>query len=539
VGVLGTRAFTWAAAGLAILYCVTAIFVFRNIAHSGGWWPDDAIYRFQGKCLAIGRSWVPVPPEPEAFRVPGVTRYEDRMFGKYYPGFPMILAGGERLGAPSIVNPLLGAVSIFATFLLGRQIASPAIGLAAAFLLAASPLHAALSIGYLSHQTSIACSLLAAFSILRARREKSMGWAMLGGFLAGWCAATRPFTLVLLAVPVAALAVHDLATRGRREALAWTLPFAAGALPWAVAILLWNASLTGAPMRSAYEVSNPPDGLGFVETLPTERGGLGLYTPAQAVESTLAQLRSAAAWLLPFRLRGAAGLALLLPLAALPFLPSVRRRGLALAVPAAALIAGHFFYPGSRGVAATGLGPRYYAEGVPFYFISAALVAGAALARTRSFARLIAWGALAAGVALVAMNLNLVAGYARTRFENPVTSQSELLADWLNDLEPERRLVFVDISTYDDASTLLVNRADLTNDNLVAVYRYPEQNQAVIDAFPGRARYLLRWDSQISSADMRVYDVAADSTGPPRVFPYNQKRYSRTPPALPTSESVP
>jgi hypothetical protein len=87
----------------------------------------------------------------------------------------------------------------------------------------------------------------------------------------------------------------------------------------------------------------------------------------------------------------------------------------------------------------------------------------------------------------------------------------------------------VDVSTYDEYSTTLANRPDLTGDNLVAVYRYPEQNRAVMTEFPDREVFLLHWDPQISSPDMRRYDPDDDAVGPPRTHPYTKRRYARNP----------
>ena len=58
------------------------------------------------------------------------------------PGYPMLMALARTVGgraAMFAVVPLLGALAVWSTFVLGRRIAGPAAGALAAILLAASP----------------------------------------------------------------------------------------------------------------------------------------------------------------------------------------------------------------------------------------------------------------------------------------------------------------------------------------------------------------------------------------------------------------
>jgi hypothetical protein len=139
----------------------------------------------------------------------------------------------------------------------------------------------------------------------------------------------------------------------------------------------------------------------------------------------------------------------------------------------------------------------------------------------------------------LAISVPRTADQVRELKEKPAKRHNHALKDWIDELEPERRLVFVDISTYDALSALLVNRPDLVGENLVAVYRFPEQNRAVLDAFPGRTPYLLRWGGREWAPDMRFYDVQTDSIGPPQVYPYTKGRYARGVSRSPREDSSP
>ena len=56
--------------------------------------------------------------------------------------------------------------------------------------------------------------------------------------------------------------------------------------------------------------------------------------------------------------------------------------------------------------------------------------------------------------------------------------------------------------------------------------------EALLDALPGRAAYLLRWNHVTRTVELSPYDPAADREGPPQRFPYTRllRRPSRSGP---------
>ena len=99
-----------------MLICLIALFVatfFANliaeaIPHS----EDEAAYLFQAQVLAENQLTVATPPVANAFWSPFVLDYNDRRFGKYPLGWPLLLSLGVRLNAAWGVNVLLGAASL-------------------------------------------------------------------------------------------------------------------------------------------------------------------------------------------------------------------------------------------------------------------------------------------------------------------------------------------------------------------------------------------------------------------------------------------
>lgn len=517
------------AAALALATVALHAAAFRLAADGGGAWPDDTLYLYEAKVLASGSVTVAAPPEGEAFRVPGVTEHAGRWFGKYYPGIPALLAPFERAGVPWLLNPLAAGALVLGTFLLGRAMATPGAGLAAAVLLAVSPVLFRLATTYLSHVACAALLVYAAVAVATARRGAAPArWGLLAGTL--WCGAllSRPLTAMALAIPFAVVGVRDLiGAPGRR---AWVPGFAIAALAGAAALLAWNAALTGDPLLSAYSISKPRDAFGFGHAVGGGRAMRAvIYTPAVALETLEAQLRAAANTILAVPLPGYAAAVLALPAIAGAFLRGIRGRAALLVLAPLVLVAVHFFYPGTRGVSATALGPRYYFEGLPAYFLLATLAASAAVrgrprAGAAARALLVLLAVASAGFALPAEVSRLRAAHA-----NPMSGQTHRLEAALAELPPARRVVFVDISTYSEMAALLANRPDLANDDLVAIYRQPHQNRAVLDAYPGREALLFRWSAKLGPA-FEPYVPEQDRSGPPRGFPYSGPAGMRFPP---------
>jgi hypothetical protein len=281
--------------------------------------------------------------------------------------------------------------------------------------------------------------------------------------------------------------------------------------------------LTGDLFVSPYELKWPLHGLGFHEIPPHRRFLPGVeidyYSPSIAWMATKRQLVSLGKTLLfpPF-----AGVLLL----ALPVLlgRTLGWKGALAALFPLSLVAGHFFYPGTMGVSAIGLGPRYYSEGLPALALLVACPLVAISKRNR-WSRRGLW-LLLVGVVLLA-GLRTVPDAASTvqsLHRDPLSGPNRILERHLEALPEEPRVIFVDISTYNRSSAMLLNRPDLTGPNVVAVYREPERNRAVLDVFPERKAYLMRWDIEHEEVQLSPYVPEEDTEGPPKRFPYHRGR---------------
>src|SRR6185503_6952990 len=108
------------------------------------------------KCFAHGRLSVPAPPIPEAFQVYLLELTRDGQWYSTPPfGWPAVLAVGEYLGVPWLVNPLIAAATIPMVHALVRRLADRGTANVVALLFAGSPWFLFLGASYMTHPLSL------------------------------------------------------------------------------------------------------------------------------------------------------------------------------------------------------------------------------------------------------------------------------------------------------------------------------------------------------------------------------------------------
>jgi hypothetical protein len=176
----------------------------------------------------------------------------------YPPGLPLQFAVASSLGERgiSLVVPLLGAVAVWLAFVLGRHTGGVWSGLAAATLLASSPVFIYQLVQPMS-DVPVTSWWLAAIAGLAIGGRRG---PLFAGIAAGVAMVTRPNLVpVLLAVmPLlwrTAPTANGVGRRaGRRRRLAW---FAAGLVPFLLLLAWFNTTLYGAPWASGYGDAGP------------------------------------------------------------------------------------------------------------------------------------------------------------------------------------------------------------------------------------------------------------------------------------------
>lgn len=243
----------------ALAITVTIIGLLNGSGVAGG--ADSYGYLSQADLWASGNL---VREQPDAAKVPwpegqwtfaplGYRPAPSRtaIVPMYSPGFPLLLAIAKFVAghcAVGCVVPLSAGMLIVMTFALGRKAASEHVGLAAAWVMATSPVVLYM---VMSPMSDIPAAVFWAFAVYGCLAGSRSG-AALGGLAAGVAVLIRPNLAHVGGAIALWLAVHDV--RSRREgqwfvrAVLFAVPLAASA----VVIALLNQHLYGAVTNSGY-----------------------------------------------------------------------------------------------------------------------------------------------------------------------------------------------------------------------------------------------------------------------------------------------
>lgn len=211
-------------------------------------------------------------------------------------GLPILMAAFARAHlSPFLVVPLLGAMAVWLTYLVGCRVDRPLTGAAAAVLVACSPIVLYQVVQPMTDVPAAAWWLLVVlFAVGTGERT---GRPLPAGLAASVALVTRP-NLLALAVVVAA---YILLSSRKGERIASGLLFGAGLLPAAILVALLHRSMYGSPLSTGY---GPASGLfAITNVLPNLRRYpawlVGAHTPLVLLAFVAPPLarRTAPAWL--------------------------------------------------------------------------------------------------------------------------------------------------------------------------------------------------------------------------------------------------
>jgi hypothetical protein len=245
---------------------------------------DEVVQLWQAQRFAEARLWVPTPVHREFFSFLHLVDVGDRVYSQFPAGGPFMLWLGVLAGAPWLVGPVCGALSVLLFARLARA-AEP--GASDRWVLGASVLYAITPFGvfmfgsHMNHVTALLWILVAVVSLatlVRAGPEKHAAEGAdqpaqgsvavlpaLGlGLGLGAAATIRPLDAFAFALPAAIW----LVVRAGRSPQRWLENVIAGigvAVPF-LAMLYVNVQTTGHPFKFGYEVLwGASHGLGFHE----------------------------------------------------------------------------------------------------------------------------------------------------------------------------------------------------------------------------------------------------------------------------------
>ena len=174
--------------------------VFERLPHL----EDELAYLYQARIFSRGDIVIDSPQPSRAYWQPFVVDHREtgNRFGKYTPGWPLILSVGVFAGQPWVINALFAALNVCLVYRLGGEIFGRRVSMLAAALITFSPMALLLNATLMSHTSSLFLATLFIYAYWRIEQEDSRyRWAIIGGTALGILAISRPSTALAIAFP--------------------------------------------------------------------------------------------------------------------------------------------------------------------------------------------------------------------------------------------------------------------------------------------------------------------------------------------------
>jgi 4-amino-4-deoxy-L-arabinose transferase-like glycosyltransferase len=143
----------WFLACLALVFfavtCALSGMLFSHVPHVA----DSQSQYIQSKIFTSGQIYITPHPLQKFFNTQAMASWGN-YYSLYPPGHAILLAIGQLIGMPWVINPTLGALFTIAVYYLSRELTGPATARLAAILALLSPFIVFMSSEYMNHATS-------------------------------------------------------------------------------------------------------------------------------------------------------------------------------------------------------------------------------------------------------------------------------------------------------------------------------------------------------------------------------------------------
>lgn len=218
---------------------------------------DSATMVFQAKTLASGRLWAPEPVSPDSFTLSWPFLYfrDGKMYGQYPLAHPLFLALGALIHRVWFMPGLSGALLLFATYLIGRELLSAKWGFLASVLLFCSPFFQMSAPNFMSHTTGSLYLALSFYFLIRTERATRLHLhPLLSGVFLGLLFHTRPLTCAAACASYGLFMLFTfVSSKSKKRLLLKYLVLLAGFVLFLAFFFLYNYLLTGDPLKSPYD----------------------------------------------------------------------------------------------------------------------------------------------------------------------------------------------------------------------------------------------------------------------------------------------
>lgn len=232
------------AAGVVLVSALLAVFAYGRHPHL----PDEVVYLLHARYFAAGMLELPPPPSIEAFSVDLMTLDPDRWFSPVPPGWPAVLAVGVVLGAPWLVNPVLGGIAVVLAYQVVLEVSDDRrLSRLTVVLLSTSPWFLFLNMSLMTHTATLVAALAATWMTARAIRGR-MIWVVGAGVGIGMVALIRPLEGLIVALTLGLWSLFGEASSWGR-AVARSAGLTLATLGATLAVLPYNRHFTGSGLH--------------------------------------------------------------------------------------------------------------------------------------------------------------------------------------------------------------------------------------------------------------------------------------------------
>ncbi len=242
--------------------------------------PDSIAQFFQARIFATGRLFLDSPRFPDFFDLFHIINH-----GQWYSQYPflhsLLLAPGVLIGMPWIINPLLGALTVPAIYLLGREVYDERTGRLAGVLACFTPFIFNMSAEFMNHSSALLFTTLSLLFYFRVLRQGRWRQALFAGAFLGLVVNVRPYTAFGVALPFAAYGLYRAVKNPKRLVPRFGL-MALGLAAVSSLTFAYNWLTNGDPLLFGYVVKwGAGHGIGF------GKSGWGMiHTPFRGLVNT-------------------------------------------------------------------------------------------------------------------------------------------------------------------------------------------------------------------------------------------------------------
>lgn len=241
--------------------CVLAVFFgWRLFALQPGA-GDELAQQWQAHLLGMGRLFAHTEPHPEFFSTELTVETDGKWFAQFPIGYPALLAVGQALRLPWLINPLLAGLTSIAVYRFASRITDEPLARGTAIIFALCPFALFMAGSAMNHTSALAC-LWVAIAALPAWLDadtpaRTNGQAVIIGAGIGVAATIRPYDAAIFALVIGVFQLH---AAWKRPTLFRSLLVqgCVGIIP-ILALLAVNQATTGHPLSFAYDVLNGPE----------------------------------------------------------------------------------------------------------------------------------------------------------------------------------------------------------------------------------------------------------------------------------------